>query len=218
MGRDDGQKAGEYSPILYRKDVWEIVSWRTVWLNEKQTPGEKGWDAGSVRILTIGTFRHAQSKTLLVGLNTHLDNVGAVSRRESAKMILQVLTDVAASEAMTNSNGSDDATSATTTLPFFLTGDLNSEMDGEAYRILNDGASRARDAVEMARWRYGEQNTFTGFEDQEEDFSVIDFVFLGPRRAAEWEVGGYSVLPSRFEDGVFASDHRAVVVDAKLRL
>lgn len=235
VGRDDGNQAGEYSPILYRKAVWDVVSWRTVWLNEKQTVGDKGWDAGSVRILTVGTFRHVRSKALLVGLNTHLDNEGVVARRESARILLEVIA-----EEVTGGGGGGGA-NTTAALPFFLTGDLNSQTDGEAYQLLNGTASSsssspARDAVNFAQWKYGEQNTFTGFEQNRDDLTVIDFVFLGPMMNAGgmqeggkkngekegghwWEVKGYSVLPNRFEDGgggVFASDHRAVVVDAVL--
>ncbi len=32
-----------------------------------------------------------------------------------------------------------------------------------------------------------------------------------------WEVSGYAVLPNRFEDGVYHSDHRAVVTDVLLK-
>lgn len=32
-----------------------------------------------------------------------------------------------------------------------------------------------------------------------------------------WQIEGYAVLPNRFEDGVYVSDHRAVVGDLVLR-
>jgi hypothetical protein len=34
VGRDDGEEAGEYSPIFYRPDVWQLLTWKTVWLSE----------------------------------------------------------------------------------------------------------------------------------------------------------------------------------------
>ena len=54
VGRDDGCEAGEFSPIFYQGDVWRKMtgSEETVWLNETGKVGKKGWDAGSVRILT----------------------------------------------------------------------------------------------------------------------------------------------------------------------
>jgi endonuclease/exonuclease/phosphatase family metal-dependent hydrolase len=188
VGRDDGKEDGEYSPIIYRPAIWSLESWKTVWLNEDGSVGKKGWDAGSVRIVTIGHFMHVQSKKHVIGMSTHFDNAGAVSRRESAKIILNLITSY-----------------NTTDTPFFLAGDLNSETTGEAYQLL---AASLQDAKEVARWRYGDVYTFTDFDN--EDLTLIDFVFLG---GAEWGVEGYSILPNRFEDGVYGSDHRAVVVD-----
>ncbi|KAH7409964.1 Endonuclease/exonuclease/phosphatase [Phaeosphaeria sp. MPI-PUGE-AT-0046c] len=201
VGRDDGKTKGEYSPIIFRKGVWNVESWKTVWLNEDGSVGKKGWDAGSVRIVTIGHFKHVESKKRVLGMCTHFDNAGAVSRRESAK-ILSKLVD--AESAM---NGS--------IVPYFLGGDLNSEMSGEAYQMLNSKNSPLRDAREVAGWKQGNQYTFTGFKDEKD---VIDFVFVGPRNGSEWSVEGYSVLPNRFDDGVFNSDHRAVVVDTVLHI
>jgi endonuclease/exonuclease/phosphatase family metal-dependent hydrolase len=201
VGRDDGKEKGEYSPIIYRKAVWELESWKTVWLNEDGSVGKKGWDAGSVRIVTVGHFKHAASKKKFLGLCTHLDNSGATSRRESAKIIEKLV----AAESV-------NATTAER-VPFFLAGDLNSETNGEAYQILNNKDSAVRDAKELAGWKYGNQYTFTGFDEEK---TLIDFVFVGPRGGSDWEVTGYSVLPNRFDDGVYDSDHRAVVVDGVL--
>ena len=48
VGRDDGKEAGEYAPVFWRKKVFELVRWKTVWLSpEPDVPGSKGWDAVS---------------------------------------------------------------------------------------------------------------------------------------------------------------------------
>ena len=201
VGRDDGKERGEYSPILYRPAIWSVESWKTVWLSPTpDTPG-KGWDAGSVRIVTVGTFKHICSKKSVVGLCTHFDNAGEVSRRESAKMIEDIVNDA------TNAKGGKD------NAPVWLAGDLNSEPDGEAYGILNGESSALKDSRAAAKWRYGNEQTFTGF--QEDESSIIDYVFVGKYG---WDVKGFSVLPNRFDDGVYSSDHRAVVVDVVLKI
>jgi endonuclease/exonuclease/phosphatase family metal-dependent hydrolase len=205
VGRDDGKTKGEYSPVIYRKSVWELVKWQTVWLNEDGAVGKKGWDAGSVRIVTIGTFRHVQSKKVIVAMSTHFDNSGAISRRESAKIIERLVPNVT---APTSSSGA--------ALPFFLAGDLNSETSGEAYQILNNKTSVLQDTKEQATWKYGNTATFTGFDDKSK--TLIDFVFVGPRGRGDWTMEGYSVLPNKFEDGVYNSDHRAVVMDGVLKV
>ncbi|KAF1834318.1 hypothetical protein BDW02DRAFT_498617 [Decorospora gaudefroyi] len=151
VGRDDGKTKGEYGPVIYRKAVWELVKWQTVWLNEDGAVGKKGWDAGSVRVVTIGTFKHVESKKILVGMSTHFDNAGAVSRRQSAKIVQDIVANV------TSPSNPSDAR-----LPFFIAGDLNSQTSGEAYKILNDKGSALQDAKELARWKYGDEYTFTG--------------------------------------------------------
>jgi hypothetical protein len=40
VGRDDGREKGEYSPIIFRKTVWGVDKWKTVWLSE--TPDKPG--------------------------------------------------------------------------------------------------------------------------------------------------------------------------------
>ena len=201
VGRDDGNQAGEYSPIIYRPSIWSIEEWKTVWLSPTPDKPGKGWDAGSVRIVTVGTFLHRSSKKRVVGLCTHFDNAGEVSRRKSAEMVERIV-------ANATSPSVSDREERT---PVWLAGDLNSEPDGEAYQILNGKDSFLQDSRALAQGRYGNKQTCTGF--QEDELSIIDYVFVGKQG---WEVKGFGVLSNRFDDEVYSSDHRAVVVDAVL--
>lgn len=58
VGRDDGVEAGEYSPIFYRRSKgWRKIHAETKWLSPTpDVKGSKGWDAGSVRIVTVVIF------------------------------------------------------------------------------------------------------------------------------------------------------------------
>ncbi|TAQ85997.1 hypothetical protein B7494_g5656 [Chlorociboria aeruginascens] len=53
VGRDDGEESGEYAPIFFRPSVWKLIEWKTVWLSESPDRPGKGWDASSVRIVTV---------------------------------------------------------------------------------------------------------------------------------------------------------------------
>jgi endonuclease/exonuclease/phosphatase family metal-dependent hydrolase len=171
VGRDDGVTAGEYSVILYRSASWKLLHSDTVWLSETpRIPGSKGWDAASVRIVTIAVLRHRDSGKELALLNTHLDDQGIISRRESAKM-LRVLA---------------QKHSECGTRPVVLTGDLNSEPDGDdAYQTLTtdceDGMTMI-DTRERCGYNYGDYNTFSGFEGKAEDATRLDHVFISPAR------------------------------------
>ncbi|EKG17819.1 Endonuclease/exonuclease/phosphatase [Macrophomina phaseolina MS6] len=209
VGRNDGKEAGEYSPIIYRPAIWEVVDYQYFWLSETPNVPSKGWDAGSIRIVTIGHFRHRESSREFLMLNTHLDNAGSVSRQKSAELIITFINNYLSKYG----NG--------TVLPVILTGDFNSETSGEAYQYLSSPPSVVRDirdSVAPSRW-YGNENTFTGFSEADGPPTRIDFIFAGPvgnTTSAVAAYKDYAVLANKFDDGVYISDHRAVVGDVVL--
>ncbi|KAK5827122.1 endonuclease/exonuclease/phosphatase [Linnemannia elongata] len=237
VGRDDGQKAGEYSPILFRYSVWAIEKVRSIWLSETPEVPSKGWDASNKRILTSVLLRHWETGVVVLGLNTHLDDQGVVARLESGKIILkhiadqrqQFLLDQQQKQQQQQQQPQQQQLGLSVDqqqqkpqqhneLPIFLAGDFNSTPDEEAYKHLTTHSSPIHDlrnAVGKSE-RYGHDNTFTGFESRAVDQKRIDFLFLS--KGGGWKVGGYGVLETRFEDGVFSSDHRPVVGDVSLSL
>ncbi|KAI9803312.1 MAG: hypothetical protein M1825_002103 [Sarcosagium campestre] len=221
VGRNDGEYAGEYSPIFYRPAVWKLKSFKTIWLSETPSVPSRGWDAASIRILTVGVFQHQASKKRVVAMNTHLDDQGSKSRENSAKIIVREIEEYS----------SKDSDSGPT--PVFLAGDFNSEEGQEAYQVLNDAKSPVQDLRDFVtpERRYGHEETFTGFRIGEIRKKRIDFLFVGPRGAigkaeiedqeslsptTAWLADQHAVLSSRFDDGVINSDHRAVVGDVLL--
>lgn len=216
VGRNDGYKAGEYSPIFYRPSVWELRHWETVWLSETPDVPSKSWDAASIRIVTIGVFTHHVSRQTVLALNTHLDDQGSRSRFEAAHIILRKIEEYRTGRLGNIISG------------VFLAGDLNSEESQEAHSVLTAKESPLLDSAALVNKAdsYGNHITWTGFGYEPEEPSRIDYVFLGPvqgvdsegrRRGLPWGIEGYAVLANRFDDGVYNSDHRAVVVDVSLR-
>lgn len=223
VGRDDGKENGEYSPVLYQTEVFRPVDNKTVWLSPTPDTPSKGWDAGSIRILTVGIFEYRQTSQRFVTANTHLDNAGSRSRLESIRIILRTLQSF---HEHWNVRGH---------LPIFLTGDFNSLPTDEAYMEMKNSGYMLdlHDAIHTQD-RYGEKFTFTGFEPSKhkDEQGRIDFIWLDPlhnstegdgrgRSASQedqnpWHVDGYAVLPNVFDDGMFSSDHRAVVGDVQL--
>jgi endonuclease/exonuclease/phosphatase family metal-dependent hydrolase len=214
VGRDNGKRKGEYCPILYPVNIFELLHSETVWLSLTPDRPSKGWDAGCIRLLTVGVFEHKGTKQKIVAANTHLDHVGSRSRYESVSIILKTLKRVHAEW----SNGGG--------LGMFLAGDFNSFPTQEAYLEMkkNGYMADAHDEVD-AKHRYGDITTFTGFapDQDKEEQGRIDFLWLGPcdKNPASligtpWAVDGYAVLPNVFEAGIYLSDHRAVVGDLRL--
>ena len=136
-------------------------------------------------------------------MNTHLDDHGSRARLEAAKIIVGQV------EAYSKDNS---------LLPVYLAGDFNSETHMEAYRYLAD-SSPMQDIHDLVppTFRYGHQDTFTGFGYGPQ--SRIDFLFVKiPKKditLPPW-IESYAVLENKFEDGVYNSDHRAVIADVLL--
>ncbi|KAE8354641.1 Endonuclease/exonuclease/phosphatase [Aspergillus coremiiformis] len=201
----DGDKKGEYSPILYRTKIWEVEWSTTRWLSETPDTPSRGWDAAYRRIVTYGVLRHRGTGRKILAMNTHLDDRGQVARFESAKLILGWMQEVLAKESLDG---------------VFLGGDFNtnSQENNDAFGVLTAGVMvHTRDLVDGER-RYGNVNSWTGFNDNPIDDALLDYVLVGPRKGdrVPWDIRGYGILTNRFDDGIFSSDHRAVVADVEL--
>ncbi|KAL8904333.1 MAG: hypothetical protein Q9207_003344 [Kuettlingeria erythrocarpa] len=232
VAREDGRTKGEYGPIIYPVQLFDLLHFENLWLSPTPDRPSKGWDAGCTRILTAGVFRSKITGQRLIACCTHLDNAGSKSRRKSVDIILQAIARLRREWSGGNAENAGPA--------IFLAGDFNSLPHEEAYLAMEASELMCdlRNYVQPER-RYGDLVTFTGFnpEQEKENQGRIDFVWLGPRdkvaglqgggegngvptekvgRSPRWRVDGYAVLPNRFEGGVYSSDHRCVVGDVVL--
>ena len=65
VGRDDGEDAGEFVPIFYRKDRITLEDWGAFWLSETpEVKGSMGWDAACVRVTTWGKFKDRRTNQI----------------------------------------------------------------------------------------------------------------------------------------------------------
>lgn len=191
VGRDDGQQAGEYSPVFYRKSRFELLNHGTFWLSETPNSPSVGWDASMKRIATWGQFRHKEPGDTVFFLNTHFDHRGEQARQESARLIRRWLADHAANH------------------PVVVTGDFNSNPTSEPYHVLTEGDD-LRDAYTASKLpSVGPNRSFSGFAVADSlPGDRIDYVFVSPRI----EVTNHAIISS-FSDGYYPSDHLPVVAD-----
>ncbi|HEX8915945.1 MAG TPA: endonuclease/exonuclease/phosphatase family protein, partial [Humisphaera sp.] len=76
-GRDDGKRAGEASPVLFRKSRFELVASGQFWLSPTpEQVGSKGWDAALPRIATWAKLTDRATGRAVFFINTHWDHVG----------------------------------------------------------------------------------------------------------------------------------------------
>ena len=82
VGRTDGATKGEYSPIFFLKDKFEVLEKGNFWLSETpEVPGSKGWDAALERIASYAKLKDKASGKIFMAVNTHFDHVGKDPRQ-----------------------------------------------------------------------------------------------------------------------------------------
>ena len=76
IGREDGKNRGEFSPIFYLKDSYNLIKTSTFWLSKTPEKVSVGWDAALERICTYGYFESKKTKRRFWVFNTHFDHLG----------------------------------------------------------------------------------------------------------------------------------------------
>lgn len=196
--RNDGKESGEYSAILYNTQRFELQVSETFWLSETPAlPGSKSWDAAITRIVTWGKFKDRKTGKIFFIFNTHFDHIGKEARKQSARLILQKIHDLAEGQ------------------PVILTGDFNAAFNDEPIKILTDKSNPRHviNAKEISETpHYGPSGTFNGFRNAEVNDHAIDYIFVK---------NGVQVLKhaslSQTWKGKFSSDHFPVFARLKIR-
>jgi endonuclease/exonuclease/phosphatase family metal-dependent hydrolase len=200
VGRDDGRRGGEHTPIFYRKDRLELLDQGSFWLSEQpDEPGSKSWDSSLPRVASWAKLKDRARGRTFFAVNTHFDHRGEEARRESAMLMLRKIPEIAG-----------DA-------PVMLTGDFNCRPDSAPYALLTgtaDDASRAAllDARKISDAPpAGPKSTWNGFNEIVEG-NIIDYIFVTP---------GIRILShttiDETRDGRFPSDHLPVLAEVSLK-
>lgn len=193
VGREDGKEKGEYSALWFKKNRFDLLDSGYFWLSETpEVPGSKGWDGACERIASWAKLRDKTSGKELFALNTHLDHVGVVARREGISLILDKVNEL--------SGG----------LPVIVTGDFNSEPESDVIKHVTDATNpeHLTDARLASPIVYGPGWSFHDFgKIPYQHRPLIDYVFV----RNGFDVLRYGVL-AETENEAFLSDHAPVLV------
>ena len=194
VAREDGATKGEYAALWYKPERFELVDSGNFWLSATpEEVGSLGWDGACVRIATWARLRDRSTGRELMALNTHLDHVGTVARREGVTLILERVA------AMRGD------------LPVVVTGDFNSTPDSDvvAHITGKDVPGHLTDTRTASPLTYGPSWTYHEFGNLPvSERSLIDYVFIGGPLTAR----SYGVL-AETNNGLWLSDHCPVLVN-----
>lgn len=192
VGRDDGKEKGEYAAIFYKKNQLSLLDSGNFWLSPTPERASLGWDAACIRICTWGKFQDKVSGKQFYFFNTHMDHVGTVARRESARLILKRINQL--------SKG----------LPTILTGDFNVDQTDEIYQIFSNSWV-LRDCYTNALQRMTPTGTWNDFMQDSRSKSRIDHIFV----SSDFKVPHYAIFTNSYWLGKSRrniSDHYPVMV------
>jgi endonuclease/exonuclease/phosphatase family metal-dependent hydrolase len=191
VGRLDGIEQGEYSAILYKNARFSAVKSGWFWLSETpEKAGSKGWDGACERIATWAILQDRGTQRQFFVINTHLDHVGQMARREGVALLLKRTGEL--------SRG----------LPIIMTGDFNATPESAVIQLVTaaDEPNHLGHTKDAAQETTGTGWTFHGFgRVPENERSFIDYVFV----SQGIKVLKHSVIPEK-AGGKFISDHSAV--------
>ena len=175
IGREDGKQAGEFSAIFYKTNKFRLLNKGNFWLSTITDRPNKGWDAALPRICTWGAFQDVKSGFKFYFFNLHMDHIGVEARKESAKLVLNMIKKIAGNA------------------PVILTGDFNVDQRNESYALINTSGV-LKDAYELSPFRYALNGTFNNFNINAKTDSRIDHIFL----TKAFKVKNYGILTDSY--------------------
>jgi endonuclease/exonuclease/phosphatase family metal-dependent hydrolase len=192
-GRDDGIDKGEHSAIFYKKDEFILLSKGDFWLSETPNKPSLGWDATCCnRICSWVQLQHKKSGKKFFFFNVHYDHQGVVARKESSKLILKKIKEIAGKS------------------PVIFTGDFNGSTSTEWYQtIANSGI--LKDTYNEVKYPYANNASFNAFGRARQSNDIIDHIFV----TDQFKVIRWGLLTDTYH-GKFPSDHFPVMVELKL--
>lgn len=188
VGRDDGDRAGEYAAIFFRKDLYKLLDTGHFWLSQTPMIPSKGWDATCCNRICTWVKLQYKNKIFFV-FNTHFDHEGKVAQQESAKLILHKISEIAGKNKV------------------ILMGDFNMTPDNPAIAKISQKLYNTQTSEKNMTPMLG---TYNDFNLSTPVVQNIDYVFLQKVKLID-----FKILETRLE-GLYPSDHFPVVVKVRL--
>ena len=182
--------SGEAVPIAYKKEKFELLSYRQFWLSDTPSvPGsrfENSDQSKYPRICVIATFFHKPDGKVFTFANTHLDHKGNRAKADASTLIVSEL--------------------AKDGLPFILTGDFNARPNDEPIKLILENPS----IVDITKSLGKNYATFHNYGKVIKDYK-IDYIFSNFGSTA-------SNLKVHTDEkrGIYLSDHYPISVSIDL--
>ena len=192
VGRDDGNKRGEYCAIFFNYKKYKLLKNSTFWLSENPNEVSVGWDAALERICTYALLENIKGGNKIWVFNTHFDHVGNIAREKSARLLLEKIQIL---------NLNED--------PVLLMGDFNALDNSIVINILREKLTDTM--IDSDRKHIGPIGTFNNFLTNQKIIRRIDYIF-----SKGFQTISHQHIDKKLESGNHISDHLPVFVKVKI--
>lgn len=163
VGRDDGERAGEFAAILYRRERYRVDDSGTFWLSDTpEVAGSKSWGNQITRICTWARLVPLDGGPPFYVFNAHLDHQSQPSRERGVELIARRIA----------ARKHDD--------PAIVTGDFNCGEDNVALQpLFEDKSTGGLGLIDTFRAVHPDAKdvgTFNSFRG-ERGGAKIDYIF-----------------------------------------
>ncbi len=194
VGRDDGKDKGEHSAIFYKKDKFNLLNKGDFWLSQTPDKPSLGWDAICCkRICSWVYLQNKKSGKKFYFFNSHFDHQGVQARKESSKLMLQKIKDIAGNK------------------PVIFTGDLNGSHSSDWYQAIAN-SKILKDTYKEVKFPYANNASHNAFGAHKDRTDIIDHIFI----TDHFTVSRWGVLTDTYH-GKFPSDHFPVLAEVTLK-
>lgn len=194
VGRDDGKAQGEFAPVFYKKERFNLLDKGVFWLSAwPDSVGSIGWAAVLPRIATWLHLQDKRSGRELFAFNTHLSHVSDSARTASVRLIRKKVQEIAGHH------------------PVIISGDFNFTHDSRAWSVITDTTNLPRgfrDSRVISKSPPEDcGQSFNGFGSAQEP-RIIDYIFVNEF----FRVESSRVLEIKRGE-LYISDHYPVITE-----
>ncbi len=198
IGREDGERIGEFNPIYVKKDDFYLVKKGVFWLSDTPHKPSKTWEGCCYRICTwVEIGQRGSSKPNFLVANTHFDEKFTNTRKKSIVVLKENL--VAHNK------------------PLILMGDFNFTREDPEYNIIL-GELQLKDSFLEAYRGNNVRNLVTyhgysGTKYASDSPRFIDYIFTSSKHGLHAEGSEIIYLNEGGKKSAYPSDHWPVLVN-----
>ncbi len=191
-------KVGTFNSVFYKKKRFDEQKSGMFYFAPREDVPMLGWNGKYIRSCTWVKLVERNTSRVFWVFNTHMDYAGGEVERESCKMLLRKIREIAGENAAV-----------------IVMGDLNFNQDSPGYEILTKSGV-IEDCINVAQKKIKVAGTFNNFEKDRKSDKRLDHILV----TKNINVLEYNVLldtyPDQYSENRFPSDHFPVVVKINL--